>query len=167
MTGVAPLLVVMGVSGSGKSTIGSLLAERMGVPFLDSDDLHSESNVAKMAAGQPLTDDDRWPWLTAVGDALAAASNTGLVVACSALKRSYREAIRQPAPQARFVELDGSRGLLSERMDGRSDHFMPATLLDSQLATLESLAPDEPGFLVSIDAEPDEIVSEIAGRLQH
>ncbi len=160
-----PLVVIMGVSGSGKSTVGSLLAEKLGVPFADADDLHPASNVAKMAAGTPLDDGDRWPWLALVGEALAAASGTGLVVACSALKRSYREAIRAAAPETRFVLLHGPRALLAARMGTRTEHFMPLELLDSQLATLEPLAADEPGFAVSIESKPEVIVAEIAGRL--
>ena len=118
-----------------------------------------------MAAGVPLTDDDRWPWLAFVGGALAAASSTGLVIACSALKRSYREAILAEAPATVFVHLTGSRELLASRMGKRSDHFMPATLLDSQLATLEPLAADEPGVTVDIVDDPDEIVAEVASAL--
>jgi len=158
-------VVVMGVSGSGKSTIGILLAEKLAVPFIDADHLHPESNVEKMAAGRPLNDDDRWPWLALVGSALAAASGTGLVIACSALKRSYREAILAAAPNTTFVLLHGPRELLSERMGHRDDHFMPLGLLYSQLATLEQLAADEPGFTVSIEPNPEVIVAEIAGRL--
>ena len=146
-----PLVVVMGVSGSGKSTIGAMLADALGVPFTVADDLHPASNVAKMAAGIPLDDADRWPWLAAVGRALAAAGSSGLVVACSALKHSYRDAIRAEAPTAVFVELDGSRALLAGRMSERVDHFMPASLLDSQLATLEPLGADEPGTRIPID----------------
>lgn len=160
-----PLIVVMGVSGSGKSTVGAALAERLGVPFADADDLHPESNRAKMAAGEPLTDEDRWPWLALVGQALAAASPTGLVIACSALKRRYREAILAEAPSTQFVELEGSRDLLAQRMGARHDHFMPLSLLDSQLATLESLQPDEAGFIVGIEPAADEIVESIIGRL--
>ena len=162
-----PLLVVMGVSGAGKSVIGSLLAERLGVQFADADDMHPASNVRAMAAGRPLTDDDRWPWLDAVGDALARASTSGLVMACSALKRSYRDAIRAKAPDARFVHLDGTPELLRARIGARTGHFMPAALLDSQLAALEPLAPDEPGMTVSIDQTPIEVVAQIAGRLGH
>ncbi len=160
-----PLVVIMGVSGSGKSTVGSLLAERLGVPFTDADDLHPASNVAKMAAGTPLEDEDRWPWLATVGHALAAASGTGLVVACAALKLSYREVIIAAAPATRFVLLHGTRELLAERMGTRAEHFMPLVLLDSQLAALERLGADEPGFEVSISPTAEMIVAAIAGRL--
>jgi carbohydrate kinase (thermoresistant glucokinase family) len=162
-----PLIVVMGVSGSGKSTVGALLASRLGVPFADADDVHPAANVAKMAAGIPLTDEDRWPWLALVGQALHAASGSGLVMACSALRRAYRDAILAEAPAVRFVYLHGSRELLAERMGHRHGHFMPTSLLDSQLATLEPLAADEPGFTVGIEGEPGQIVDEIAGTLGH
>ena len=163
----APLLVVMGVSGSGKTTVGSLLAQRLGVPFEDADSLHPAANIAKMAAGHALTDDDRIPWLARVGAELAAATDTGLVMACSALKRSYREALLAAGPGIRFVYLEGSHGLLESRVDNRHDHFMPASLLDSQLATLEPLAADEPGVTVSLDAHglPAELVDAAVAQL--
>ena len=154
-----PLAVVCGVSGSGKSTVGALLAERLGVPFVDADDLHPITNLDKMRAGVPLTDDDRWPWLRVVGETFAAASDSGLVIACSALRRSYREAIETHATGVQFVMLDGSRELLAGRLGQREGHFMPATLLDSQLATLEALADDEPGVTVSIEGSPDDIAA--------
>jgi len=140
--------VVMGVSGAGKSTVGIAIAEKLGVNFTDADALHPASNVAKMAAGTPLTDADRWPWLDLVGRALADAGDAGLVVACSALKRSYRDAIRAAAPSARFVHLVVPRTVLGDRVASRPGHFMPASLVDSQLETLEPLEADEPGVLV-------------------
>ena len=138
----------MGVSGAGKSTVGIALAGLLGVEFVDADSLHPESNVAKMAAGTPLTDVDRWPWLDLVGRALAGASDTGLVVACSALRRSYRDAIRATAPATEFVHLVVPRGVLGDRVANRPGHFMPVSLLDSQLETLEPLEADEAGVLV-------------------
>ena len=145
-----PLIVVMGVSGSGKTTVGIALAAALGLPFQDADDLHPAANVAKMASGHALTDDDRMPWLALVGAELAAAPE-GLVIACSALKKVYRRAILAAAPSTRFVFLDGSRELLESRVQHRHGHFMPASLLDSQLATLEPLEPDEPGVRISLD----------------
>lgn len=163
----APLVFVMGVSGSGKSTVGAMLAERLGLPFVDADELHPPANVEKMSSGHPLDDEDRAPWLILVGDALAAAESTGLVMACSALKRSYRDVIRQRAPQTVFVYLHGSRDLLLERMTARTGHFMPATLLDSQLAALEPPAAEECAVSVDVAVSPEELVQAIAGTLSH
>ncbi len=160
-----PLLVVMGASGSGKSTVGELLATTLRVPYADADDLHSRANVQKMEAGHPLTDEDRWPWLQLVGEELRRADAQGLVIACSALKRSYREVILAAAPRAFFVFLDGTRAVLEGRLEGRRGHFMPAALLESQLDTLESLAPDEPGITVAIDQSPARIVADIRSKL--
>ncbi|QCB95690.1 glycosyl hydrolase [Arthrobacter sp. PAMC25564] len=160
-------VVVMGVSGCGKTTIGDLVARELDVPFLDGDSLHPVENVAKMAAGTPLTDEDRWPWLATVGSALASASvgAGGLVLACSALKRSYRDAIRAQAPDTVFLHLHGSKDVLGARLEGRSGHFMPAALLDSQLATLEALGADESGVVVDIAAPVDRVVSEALAGL--
>lgn len=152
-------VVVMGVSGCGKTTIGDLVARELGVPFLDGDSLHPVENVAKMAAGTPLTDDDRWPWLATVGAALAQAGDGGLVLACSALRRVYRDAIREQAPDTVFLHLHGTKEVLKARTEGRTGHFMPPALLDSQLATLEPLEADEAGFVVDIAAPVDDVVA--------
>ncbi|MDT0167201.1 gluconokinase [Actinotalea sp. AC32] len=160
----APRVVVMGVSGCGKSTVGAMLAGRLGVPFVDADALHPPANIARMAAGTPLTDEDRAPWLRAVGEALAAPPD-GAVVACSALRRTYRDLLREAAPDAVVVHLDGTRERLAERLTARLDHFMPAALLDSQLATLEPLEDDEAGVVLDIEQPPVHLVSEAARTL--
>lgn len=158
-------VIVMGVSGCGKTTIGDLVARELGVPFLDGDSLHPVENVAKMAAGTPLTDEDRWPWLATVGTELANAGDGGMVLACSALRRSYRDAIRAQAPDTIFLHLHGSRAVLGQRLEGRSGHFMPATLLESQLATLEPLEADEAGIVVDIAAPVNDVVREALAGL--
>ncbi|MCD2173410.1 gluconokinase [Rhizobium sp. C4] len=146
-------IVVMGVSGCGKSSLGEALAHRLGLPFIEGDALHPAENVAKMASGAPLTDEDRWPWLARVGEALAAPDG-GAVVSCSSLKRVYRDVLRREAGEGViFVHLHGSRELLLSRMQRRPGHFMPASLLDSQLATLETPGPDENAIPVDC-AEP-------------
>jgi len=150
-------IVVMGVSGCGKSSVGIALAEALGARFIDGDDLHPEANKAKMGAGIPLDDSDRWPWLDLVGQELAEGSAT--VIACSALKRAYRDRIRAAAPGTLFVHLDGSRDILERRLGARTGHFMPATLLDSQLGILEPLKTDEPGAVIDIDQPITQIIA--------
>jgi carbohydrate kinase (thermoresistant glucokinase family) len=160
-----PVIVVMGVCGAGKSTVGAALAERVGATFVDSDSLHPQANVEKMAAGNPLTDEDRWPWLGLVGAELATNHPNGIIVACSALKRAYRDAIRATAPAATFVQLKVELPLLQNRMTQRPGHFMPPSLLNSQLDTLEPLQPDEAGLTIAtqegIEATTDEILSQL------
>ena len=163
-------MVVMGVSGCGKSSVGLELAQQLGARFIDGDDLHPEENKAKMAAGIPLNDDDRWPWLDLVGQALAGEVEGGTVVACSALKKVYRDRILAAAPGTVFVHLAGSRDLLWERMTSRPNHFMPASLLDSQLATLEQIDPSEPGKSYDIAESIEQIVAQVITdlpELQH
>ena len=150
-------LVVMGVSGSGKSTVGAALAQRLRVPFEDADDLHPSANVAKMSRGEPLDDNDRFPWLALVGEWLAVHEDGG-VMSCSALKRKYRDQIRGVAPNARFLLLQGSPEIIAARQAARPGHFMPASLMASQFATLEPLAPDEDGVVIDVDQSVDEIV---------
>ena len=156
-------LVVMGVSGSGKSTVGAALAQRLRVPFADADDFHPEANVAKMTAGHALDDDDRRPWLEAIGEWLSEHRDGG-VVSCSALKRAYRDQLRDHLSEALFVHLDGSRDVIARRQSSRPGHFMPASLLDSQFATLEPLEPDEHGVVIDVDQSVDAIVQEFVDR---
>lgn len=155
-----PLLTVMGVSGSGKTTVGAALAQRLRVPFADADDFHPPENVAKMAAGTPLDDVDRLPWLHTIGAWLAAHADGGGVISCSALKRSYRDVLREAAPTQFFVHLDGSPEVVARRVQGRPGHFMPASLVDSQFATLEPLGPDENGVALDLDRTVDELVED-------
>ena len=166
-------IIVMGVSGCGKSTVGAMLAEALGCRFFDGDDLHSQANKAKMASGVPLNDDDRWPWLASVATELATPqaprlpdASGGTVIACSALKRKYREAILSEAPGTRFLHLKGTRELLLERMQSRGEHFMKPAMLDSQLDVLEDLEPDEPGAEFAIDLPPAELINQMANWLK-
>jgi gluconokinase len=153
----------MGVSGSGKTTVGDRLADGSGRVFIDADDLHPAANKEKMAAGIPLTDDDRWPWLRVVGERLAVGD--GVIMACSSLKRAYRDLLREYAPNAYFALLSGSREVLQARVGGRHHEYMPASLLDSQLALLEPLGADEHGGVFDIDHSVDEIVAAIRDAL--
>src|SRR5579862_3157068 len=161
-------VVVMGVSGSGKSLVGGAIAAELGVPFIEGDRLHPVANVAKMSSGLPLTDDERWPWLDRVGEDLraAAAAGEGAVAACSALKRIYRDRLRAAVgPSLRFVFLRGRRATLADRLTARKHHFMPASLLDSQLAALEDPA-SEPGVCtIDVEATPEAIVAAAAAWL--
>jgi gluconokinase len=155
--------VVMGIAGSGKTTVGALLAQTLGVDFVEGDDYHSPENVRRMTSGIPLEDNDRWDWLRAVANRIREASEagTGLVLTCSALKRSYRDMLRSAAPELRLVFLEGDRHVIAERLAERPGHFMPASLLDSQLATLEPPQSDEHALTYDIRESPEEIVSRI------
>ncbi len=157
MTGTLPPIVVMGVTGSGKSTVGAALAQHLRVPFADADAFHPQANIAKMAAGEPLTDRDRYPWLEAVGEWLAQHSGGG-VMSCSALKRKYRDQLRSHVPQIEFLHLTGSPELIGRRQAGRTGHFMPSSLLKSQFDTLEPLGPDEHGIAIDVGQGVDAIV---------
>lgn len=161
-------LIVMGVSGSGKSTIGEALAERLGWPFEDGDRFHPASNVAKMSAGHALTDEDRWPWLRAIADEIDRICEAGerAVIACSALKRAYREVLVHGRDDVRIVYLDGTQDLISARLAARKGHFMPPALLVSQFKTLEKPADNENPVNVSIDGTVENIVDDIARQLR-
>ncbi|MEM1345031.1 MAG: gluconokinase [Pseudomonadota bacterium] len=161
-------VIVMGVTGCGKTTIGALLAGRLGAVFLDGDDYHPEANVAKMASGTPLTDDDRWPWLDRLGIAMeeAVGRKGSAVVACSALRRVYRDRLTAACAAAPlFVHLEGGRDLIHGRMAARHEHFMPTALLESQLDTLEPIEADEHAIVTAIDAEAEHIVARILAQL--
>ena len=155
---MAPI-VVMGVSGSGKSTVGAALAQRLRVPFADADDFHPEANIAKMTAGHALDDDDRRPWLDSIGEWLAAHAEGG-VMSCSALKRTYRDQLREHCPDVDFLHLAGTPEVIGRRQASRPGHFMPASLLASQFETLEPLAADEHGVDVNVDQNIDSIVND-------
>ncbi|BBZ75910.1 gluconokinase [Mycolicibacterium anyangense] len=156
-------IVVMGVSGSGKSTVGAALAQRLRVPFADADDFHPPANIAKMTAGHPLDDRDRYPWLETIGRWLAGHPDGG-VMSCSALKRSYREQLRRHCPDVRFLHLTGSPEVIARRQASRPGHFMPASLLASQFDTLEPLGDDEHGTAIDIDQSIDAIIETYMSR---
>lgn len=150
-------IVVMGVSGSGKSTVGAALAQRLRVPFADADDFHPPANIAKMSAGHPLDDDDRGPWLDSIGEWLASHGDGG-VMSCSALKRSYRDQLRRHCAVIDFLHLEGSLETIGRRQASRPGHFMPAALLASQFETLEPLESDEHGVAIGVDQSIDSII---------
>ncbi|MFJ2651427.1 gluconokinase [Streptomyces sp. NPDC087420] len=160
------VVVVMGVSGTGKTTVGQLLAKALDVPYAEGDAFHPPENIAKMSAGTPLDDADRWPWLDAVGAWAAGRAGRGGVVAASSLKRSYRDRLRAAAPDVVFVHLAGDRALIEERMAARKGHFMPPALLDSQFATLQPLEDDEAGVAVEVTGTPEEIAGRAAEALR-
>ncbi|MEH6436635.1 gluconokinase [Massilia sp. DD77] len=158
--------VVMGVCGCGKSAVGARLAAALGVRFVEGDDFHPPANVARMSAGIALTDEDRQGWLEALRDEILRAQGQGIVLSCSSLKRAYRDILRS-AGNVRFVHLAGARALIEARMRERPGHYMPASLLDSQLRTLEPLEPDEAGMTLGIGDDPDTLVGRILASATH
>ena len=160
-------IVVMGVSGSGKSTVAATLVDRLGWEFAEGDDFHPPENVEKMRAGHPLDDDDRWPWLRSLAAWIGEHERAGrsVVVTCSALKRTYRDLLREGHPSVWFAHVTASPELIRDRMEHRTGHYMPPSLLDSQLATLEPLGDDEPGARVSGAGSPPSVVTELLAVL--
>ncbi len=160
-------VVVMGVSGCGKTTVATRVSAMTGYVFAEADDFHTEANVLKMAAGVPLDDDDRWPWLhsLAVWMAERAAAGQSTVIACSALRRGYRDVLADGPPSVDFVHLDGPPEVIRARLSRRVGHYMPASLLDSQIATLEPLAADERGVVLDVTLSPDELAEQAVRRL--
>jgi gluconokinase len=161
-------IVVMGVSGSGKTSAAQELTRQLGWEYIEGDDLHPEANVAKMAAGTPLDDEDRWPWLQKIAEVIGEheAARRSLVITCSALKRTYRDLLRDGHPSVWFAHVDVAREVLAERLARRTGHFMPPSLLDSQLATLERLGEDEPGDVIAGDAPLDQTVTAVLTDLR-
>lgn len=163
-----PAIIVMGVSGSGKTTVGEGIAEKLGIPFIDGDSLHPAANVEKMRAGIPLTDEDRMPWLHRIGEELEKGRREGhaTVIACSALKRSYRDLLKKYDCGPVFVYLHGSREVIAERMSHRKGHYMPTSLLDSQLATLEEPTADERVIPENLETPPRLIIDDAIDRIR-
>jgi gluconokinase len=161
-------VVLMGVSGCGKSTVGERLATHLGWRFVEGDSLHPPENVAKMAAGQALDDEDRAGWLATLADVLGKAreAGQGLVISCSALKRAYRDRLRRGDPQALFVHLDGSQAVIAARIAARTHKYMPASLLESQFAALQPPDPDEQALCLSVELPPEQLIQTIAQHLQ-
>ncbi|MBD9735706.1 gluconokinase [Streptomyces sp. H28] len=160
------VVVVMGVTGTGKTTIGVLLAARFGVPYAEGDDFHSRANIAKMSSGAPLTDEDRGPWLDAIGAWARDRAGAGGVISGSALRRAYRDRVRATAPGIVFVHLTGDRELIESRLAHRQGHFMPTELLASQLAALQPLEPDEAGVTVDVSGTPEETTDRVVDALR-
>jgi gluconokinase len=161
------IIALFGVSGSGKSTVGNVLAEQLGWPFIDADDFHPEANIEKMSRGEPLTDEDRRPWLEAIGHWIdeRERGGTSAVLTCSALRRTYRDLLREGRPGVVFCHVTADPDVIRSRVEARKGHYMPPSLLPSQLATLEPLEPDEAGFTVSAEGEPEEVLHEALSRL--
>lgn len=159
------IVVVMGVSGSGKTTVGQLLAARLGVPYADADEFHPAANIAKMSAQVPLDDRDRLPWLRSIAGWIHNQSDRGGVISCSALKRSYRDVLREPGVSVWFLHLAGDQALIASRVAARPGHFMPAALVESQYSDLEPLRPDESGLVVDTAQDPAAIVELAAAEL--
>jgi gluconokinase len=164
---VTRTIVVMGVSGSGKSTVAAELVARTGWAFVEGDSLHPAANVEKMSHGHPLTDEDRWPWLQAIADWIGERERAGenAVVTCSALRRAYRDLLRDHHPSVYFAYISVPEAVLSERLEHRKGHYMPPSLLSSQLATLEPLEPDEPGCTVFAESSPGAVAERILAEL--
>jgi gluconokinase len=160
-------VIAMGVSGVGKTTVAEGLSARLGWTYAEGDSFHSAANVAKLAAGHPLTDEDRWPWLSAIGAWLDAQIDAGRpsVVTCSALRRAYRDVLREGRPEVLFLHLVAGEGLVAGRVSHRTGHYMPASLLHSQYDTLEPLEPDEPGVRVSVEGTPSEVLQRVVTAL--
>lgn len=162
---MTPRILLMGVSGSGKSTVGARLSASLAIPFADADDFHPPANVQKMARGEALTDADRLPWLDALGQWLAAQRDGG-VIGCSALRRAYRDRLRTHAPGLRILHLSGNPALIAERQGARQNHFMPASLMASQFATLEAPGPEERAIILDITRPPDLLAAQAIAQLK-